>query len=216
MTVATPPVPMPPAASAEEEEEEGEAGAADVTGQVDIRGFPWDKRIHSGNKQKKADGTWNKRRGTRDSETAEVEAELRAQGFGQPQPAAAAPAPVAPAPAPLPPLAPATAPVVDPVAAQAAYAATAALPAPAAPVPPAPVAPLAAPVPSARDFNGVLTRISTGVKAGKIDQTFINQHIIGAINAIPQFNVQMNAVTDMQNRPEVVEYTHQILDVNNI
>ena len=60
---------------------------ADVTGQVDSAGFPWDERIHSGSKSKKADGTWTYKKGASCLVPA-VEAELRAKGHGVAAPAA--------------------------------------------------------------------------------------------------------------------------------
>lgn len=45
---------------------------------LDKNGFPWDDRIHSGNKAFVADGTWRKRRGVDDALVAQVEVELRA------------------------------------------------------------------------------------------------------------------------------------------
>lgn len=50
---------------------------------LDKAGFPWDQRIHSGNKQKVTDGTWRKRRGIDDATVALVEGELR-QVMGAP------------------------------------------------------------------------------------------------------------------------------------
>lgn len=49
----------------------------DVAGVVDKDGFPWDARIHSGNKKMTAKGVWTRRRGVTDLEVANVEAELR-------------------------------------------------------------------------------------------------------------------------------------------
>lgn len=68
---------------------------------LDKAGFPWDQRIHSGNKQKVTDGTWRKRRGIDDATVALVEGELR-QVMGAPaaQIAAAIPGMVLQAPTP--------------------------------------------------------------------------------------------------------------------
>jgi len=77
---------------------------------LDADGLPWDERIHSGNKKKKTDGTWTKKRGVNDAEYNQVRAELLAKEQGGALPPVA---PVAQQPAPLPPVAP-----VAPVAQQ--------------------------------------------------------------------------------------------------
>lgn len=89
-----------------EVEDDGQPSNADVTGQLDSAGFPWDDRIHSSKKTQKSDGTWTAKKGAA-SLIPTVEAELRAKGYG----GGVGPAvttPVTPA---------ATAPVVTPVAA---------------------------------------------------------------------------------------------------
>lgn len=49
------------------------------SGDLDIKGLPWDERIHAGTKAKNADGSWRQRRGLNDPAlVARVEAELRA------------------------------------------------------------------------------------------------------------------------------------------
>lgn len=44
---------------------------------TDVRGFPWDERIHSSNKALTKDGEWRKRRGVDDATVAAVESELQ-------------------------------------------------------------------------------------------------------------------------------------------
>ena len=44
---------------------------------VDVKGLPWDSRIHAGSKEKNGDGSWRKKRGVDDTLVAEVEAQLR-------------------------------------------------------------------------------------------------------------------------------------------
>lgn len=78
---------FPTEASVSEVADNDTANAADVTGQVDSAGFPWDERIHSGAKTTKADGTWTYKKGA-SSLVAAVEAELRAKGHGVAAPAA--------------------------------------------------------------------------------------------------------------------------------
>jgi hypothetical protein len=197
------PVAAPVLSNQANDDENDARSAADVSGEVDSSGLPWDERIHSGSKKKKSDGTWTARRNVREEEVKAVEAELRQRGV--------AAAPVASAPM-VAPLAPAVAPLTAYAAAAAAYGITPeVVPAPVA-APVAPPAPAAAPL--GRDYSGVLSRIQRACAAGKMDQNFISQHIVGGINSVPTFAVQMVAVTDMANRPDIVEYAHQILDVN--
>lgn len=78
---------FPTEASVSEVADNDTANAADVTGQVDSAGFPWDERIHSGAKTTKADGTWTYKKGA-SSLVPAVEAELRAKVHGGGVPAA--------------------------------------------------------------------------------------------------------------------------------
>jgi hypothetical protein len=51
------------------------------SGELDVKGVPWDERIHAGTKARNADGSWRQRRGLNDPAlVARVEAELRAGG----------------------------------------------------------------------------------------------------------------------------------------
>ena len=45
--------------------------------ELDVRGLPWDSRIHSSSKNRNADGSWRKLRGVHDGFVADVERELR-------------------------------------------------------------------------------------------------------------------------------------------
>lgn len=79
-------------------------GKQNAQGHVDLdkNGFPWDARIHSGNKEKTVKGVWRSRRGVTDETIAQVEAELRAV-LGAPEAQVAqVPTPPAPVPAPAP------------------------------------------------------------------------------------------------------------------
>lgn len=49
-----------------------------ASAELDSKGLPWDKRIHSSSRAKVADGSWRKVRGVDDALVAQVEAELRA------------------------------------------------------------------------------------------------------------------------------------------
>lgn len=77
-----------------------EPPAASVNAQApahDSRGFPWDKRICSGNKTVNQDGSWKKRKSVGDTTVTQVEGELRASGRCAPiVPPAPPPAPIAP------------------------------------------------------------------------------------------------------------------------
>lgn len=50
---------------------------------VDVKGFPWDERIHAVTQGKKADGTWRYKRGVEDSYIKQIETELQSRGSGQ-------------------------------------------------------------------------------------------------------------------------------------
>ena len=54
--------------------------------ELDAEGLPWDERIHSSNKKKKADGTWTARRNTDKALVEQVKQELRA-AMAPPMPA---------------------------------------------------------------------------------------------------------------------------------
>jgi hypothetical protein len=78
--------------------EEFEPAISNIHPEVDGRGFPWDKRIHSSSKQllaKKPNG-WKPLRGVDPVLVQTVEAEYVAAGYGK---SASAPPPPAPAPA---------------------------------------------------------------------------------------------------------------------
>lgn len=220
-TAFSPAAPTLTAPAAAEVEDETPAG--DGLG-LDAAGLPWDKRIHSSNKGKKADGTWNKRRGVQEIEIAKVEAELRAIMAAQSQvqaPVAAPQSVAAPmqvnAPTPLPAteFQPLTPPVmVSAPAALAAYTNTnASAPAPLpAPQPAAPV-PQPAPVTGGRDMQGVMVRIQNACGVGKLNMDGINA-FIGQVNTA--YQTQLKAITDISARADMVEYVHQILDLNQL
>ena len=117
--------------------------APEAAGELDVEGYPWDKRIHSGNRKKKADGTWHKRKGCDDETWNSVRAELK---FAQAPPMPTAPVAEVPA-----------APAAPP-------------PMPTAPQPAA-VAPVA-PV-QGGDFNSLLTKIQQGMTNGSITAEYV-------------------------------------------
>lgn len=59
--------------------------------ELDVKGMPWDGRIHASTRAKLQDGTWRQKRNTDPAYITQVENELRA-AMGAPAPAAAAPA----------------------------------------------------------------------------------------------------------------------------
>jgi hypothetical protein len=79
-TEAGDPPPPPPGAELSEDDKASLFTAGDDGIERDAAGFPWDKRIHSGNGKKypsgKDAGKWMRRRGVTPEVTAEVEAEL--------------------------------------------------------------------------------------------------------------------------------------------
>lgn len=81
--------------------EEFEPAISNIHPEVDGRGFPWDKRIHSSSKQllaKKPNG-WKPLRGVDPTLVQTVEAEYIAAGYGQAASTPPPPPPPAPAPA---------------------------------------------------------------------------------------------------------------------
>lgn len=60
---------------------------------LDVRGLPWDHRIHSGEKTQNKDGSWRNKRGLADGLVETVEAELRAVMAIPAQPLAGLPPP---------------------------------------------------------------------------------------------------------------------------
>lgn len=189
----------------------------------DSRGFPHDERIHAAKKTTNADGTWRRKRNVSDAIVAAVEAELKSgasgaaqvapvQQFAQPAPQFQAPAPVqqfvqpsppqqfaqpapqfqAPAPvqqfAPQPDNAPQSAPAPQFQA-------------------PAPVQPVSQ-SPAVVDFHGFMTTLQRGLQAQTIDQAYI-AHLVGRLNA--ERGAGINAIPDVHNRPELIEYAMGIL-----
>lgn len=85
-----------PAAPAKELEPGVDIGTVTDASTLDVRGFPWDSRIHAKTKTTNKDGSWKYGVGIdRETFVPQVEAELRSQGYGQPAGAGAA-APAAP------------------------------------------------------------------------------------------------------------------------
>lgn len=177
-----------------ESEDEAGSTASDGAG-VDSQGLPWDARIHSSSKKKKADGSWNRRKNLSDEEFERVKKEL----LGQTPVAPASPQPVMTPP-----------PAIVPV--------TVAPSVPFAPVPtvnvapPAPVAPapLPPPAPAAtRDFNSLMSRIQKNFQAGKIDMNSINGLLV-EINGMT--GSQLTQITDVASNQQLVDIAHNVMD----
>lgn len=129
-----------------------------VAAELDVRGMPYDARIHASNRAKKIDGSWKNRRGVDAALVATIEAQNK------------------PGNAPTPGVSTMVAPA-RPTASGAASPATSAGTAPPPPPPPPPtdgaVAPVAA-VPSAIDFRGLMQKIQAASAAGKLSDEQVN------------------------------------------
>lgn len=188
-----------------------EETTSDVTGQRDADGLPWDARIHSSNKKKKADGRWVSRRNVDESTYNQVVNELRS-GASAPMPVQGGytqPAPQYSAP-PMPPVnTPHTMPAqnygnppIPPAAHQ--YGEPPRPPgytAPANSMPPA--------QPATRNINdlfGKIQQICASDPAGA--GSYINS-LTSRLSQ--QFQVQVSSVNDITNRPDMIDYAFQLI-----
>jgi len=179
------------------------AAAADDSG-VDADNIPWDERIHSGNKKKKADGTWHARKGVDKELAAQIKQELLSDaapsmpdvGVLSPvQVPTETPEIVTPPVTQAPPVAPSMPDVGVPSPVQVPTET------PEIVTPPVTQAPPAAVPAQGGDFNALLTKIQQGMTAGTQDQVYIGT-VIKRLNT--QFNVQLGAITDiMTNQPMI-------------
>lgn len=195
----------PPVSKAEMDALHGEErSAADVTGQIDKDGLPWDERIHSSNKKMTAKGIWTRRRGISDAEFDQISGELKAAGETNVPPAPYVP-PVATAPVYQTPPAP--------------YAPSVQMP-PSVQVQPAPqhqyaeipthmaAAPVVVPAPTSYQIGDVMNKVS---------QIFASDPAGGAayLNSITQrlsvqFKLQVQSITDITNRPDMILFAMQM------
>lgn len=191
--------------------------SAQISGvELDSNGLPWDERIHAGTKGQNKDGSWKGKRGVDDATIAAVTAELKARVANQP---AAAPAPGVfdkVAATLTPPVAPGNVPAAGGFAAPAGVptAGQNANVAPAVNAPSPMPAPVAAPVPQAapaRDFQGLMQKISRLFADKQITPDYPNS-IVARINQGFQSNVA--TLTDIVNDPRMVEYAWQCLEVD--
>lgn len=167
---------------------------AGKTGELDSAGLPWDERIHSGSKKKNADGKWKLRKNVDEMLVKSVEAENRGA------------APAGELPAFLPNAAPVTAPATVPATSVANATAPVAPPVPASPIMAQPQAPLA------RDFSGLMLKISNLFATKQITPDYPNT-IVARINAGFQID-SVKTLTDIVNDPRMVEYAWQCLEVD--
>ncbi len=171
------------------------------TDERDSEGFVWDERIHSGSKKKNADGRWKLMKNVDLSLVAAVKAELS----GKASPVMAAPVAPASQPTDLPaflqrgPLPP----VVQPVTAPATVPATSVAPVT------APVTHAAAPI--ARDFSGLMLKISNLFATKQITADY-PKTIVDRINQ--GFGAKIATLTDVANDPRMIEYGWQCLEVD--
>lgn len=148
--------------------------------ELDSRGFPWDSRIHSRTKSKKANGEWKYARGVEAALITGVEAELTAL-MAIPTPAAA---PVA---VPTPPETAVAVPPPPPLQPAGTVSAPSAPTGNTVDTPPASIAPTASP---SSDFPSLMKRVTEALAAGKLTEHQVlaacTAHKIQAIPALIQ------------------------------
>lgn len=132
--------------------------------ELDPRGFPWDARIHSGNKTRmKENNNWKYARGVSQELKDQVENELRAQGYGVPQVGATLPSQREEVPALL----------------QAPSSAGATIQSPNQLAPAAPALPGMPPAPAPKlkgpDADTITERLTKGIQAGLVDASWVLQ-----------------------------------------
>lgn len=161
----------------------------------DARGFPWDERIHAQSKRLNKDGTWKKKKGVSDEETARVEAELQNKIAA----ASALPTPQAEQPVTIPNF---LQPKADNTPAPQADAPT--TPAPTTPAPQAD-----APASSARNFVNLMTLIGQLNGSGKTDSGYVHTIVSRTAQA---FNTQLTTITDIMQQPQMIEYAFSLIE----
>lgn len=171
---------------------------SEATTELDSSGIPWDKRIHSGNKKQKKDGTWNRRKNLQDMEFDAVVDELKEKTDVS---VSATIPPVTPTVPDVPPVAQVTPSVVPPVA-QVTPSVVPSMPGPVTPV---------IPQAASRDFQGLMQRISDLFAKKLIDTDYIKT-IVSRVNDGFQSNIL--TITDLANDLKMVEYAWQCLDAD--
>lgn len=173
-------------------DEEPESGS-NVNGVFDAEGMPWDKRIHSSSKKITAKGIWNRRKGVPEDTFLTITNEIRANQ--QPAQPHYAPQPVQPVQQPQyapQPIQPQYQQPVQPVQPQ--Y----------APQPVQPVAP-----PAGRDFNALLTKISQMFQKNAAEATTYVNSLTQRLSQA--YNFQVNSMNDISARPDMIDFSFQLL-----
>lgn len=148
---------------------------------VDVKGYPWDGRIHSSSRAKVADGSWRQRRNLDPVVLAAVERELQ-QTMGLPVTTAAPVSPLSPPPAVVPP-APFALSAVPPVP-----------PVSISPTPLAGAAPSAFPSETA-GFPALMTKLT----AAFVAKTITQEQILAAVQSVGLPSLPM-----LVSRPDLV------------
>lgn len=174
-----------------------------VSGQLDSNGIPWDARIHSSSKKKKADGTWNRRKNITDADFDTIKAQLLNASVipnGCTAPAAAVQ----------------TAPFANVVVPTSQDAIVSKVPsmntfAPVQQAPETPTMPVMstflqrapeAPVAQTYTLNDLFTKIQQGIGAGKLQP----DTAIGLVQAINQaYGVKAVSLVDFAQRPDLIK-----------
>lgn len=180
----------------------------DVSGQLDSDGLPWDARIHSSSKKKKADGTWTRRKNVADSEFDSIKAQLL--GSSVIPNGCTAPAPIVQTT----PFQNVVAPTSQDVVVQMAPVSPFSPEQQAANTPVMPVMPTflqrapEAPVAQTYTMNDLFTKIQQGIGAGKLQP----DAAVGLVNAINQsYGVKAVSLVDFAQRPDLIKACIDIL-----
>ena len=170
----------------------------ETSDELDINGLPWDERIHSGNRKKNKDGSWQKRRGVDEEVVKEVASELMAET-----------APEMPVTSETPAM-----PVAEPTTTPAVNLEEWKQPVDPTPIvqPETPMMPVAQPAPVAsttpKDFNTLIARIQAAIQSGEGVQYL--QKIVAEVNI--GFSTNMSAITDIMGNQPMIEYAFTILE----
>jgi hypothetical protein len=184
----TPTVPVPPAPTpANAAPTAAPQTASPAPGvELDVRGLPWDARIHSRGKSKLANGQWKLARGIDPNLVTQVENELRAV-MAVPTPTAAPATPAVPVPPPLAPAADAGAPQ-------------------SIPVPPAPPATTAIPAsPSSQPFPALMQKVAQAITGRQLNQAQVLAIVQGEGVGLP-------ALPNLVQRPDLIPTVSMLID----
>lgn len=219
------------------QEHEDAPSGANVAGQLDKDGLPWDERIHSSSKKQTAKGVWSRRKNVDDAVFDQIAAQLKAANAGAVHAAPFTPPFTPPAPQPQQFQPPAAAPFQPPVQTQApqplphiplqiapiphtpqnqfadipAYMAGAPAAAPAPVHQPAPVQPVAPqPAPQGQyQITDLFNKIQPMFAANlEQAQAYVNS-LTQRLST--QFQMQVQSVNDIAGRPDMITYAMQLI-----